>query len=363
MKAEGESAPESLDAWHQHKGAQWRDLAGCRVVASYGDIASEVLTLREGCGLIERRWIEAMLLSGEDRQRFLNGYVTCDVVSLAAGEGAYGFFTNAQGRILSDVVIFASPETLRVELPAARVEPLVEHLSRFIIVDRVELAPAPPQARWVLLGVGAGELVRRLAPSIAESFWSPIEADLAGQRIELWRDRPLGVEVYGIAAAVDGAAAVAEALLDQGAVPVGFAAVETLRVEAGVPRYGADFDEANFPQETGFEEAVSYAKGCYLGQEVVARIHYRGGVKHHLRSLIVEGREAPETGGPVLYEDRKVGRLGSASFSAPMGQMVGLTIIHRKAAESGTMVVLDGGVAARVEEPAFVAAAIARSVA
>jgi folate-binding protein YgfZ len=362
VKAEGESAPESLDAWHQHKGGEWRDLPGCRVVDSYGDVASEVLTLREGCGLIERRWVEAFLVSGEDRQRFLNGYVTCDVAPLEVGEGTYGFFTTSQGRILSDAVIFVGSEALRVEVPTGRAESLIEHLSRFIIADRVELAPAGAQARWALLGTGADELVRNLAPSITESFWSSIETEVGGRRIELWRDRSLGVEAYGVVAVGDEAASVAESLVAEGAVPVGFAAVETLRVEAGVPRYGADFDEANFPQETGFEDAISYTKGCYLGQEIVARIHYRGGVNHHLRSLLVEGSEVPETGGSVLYEDKQVGRLGSASFSAVLGHTIGLTILHRKAAESGTRVVLEGGVVARVEEPAFLAATIATPV-
>ena len=130
-----------MDTWHDQQGAQWRLVDSERVVADYGDSAAEARALHDGCGVVERRWRRAFWVRGEDRGRFLNAYLTCDVVALEAGQGVRGFFTSSQGRILADAVITVHGEGLRVEVPAGRVETLLEHLGRYILADRVELAP------------------------------------------------------------------------------------------------------------------------------------------------------------------------------------------------------------------------------
>jgi len=113
-----------------------------------------------------------------------------------------------------------------------------------------------------------------------------------------------------------------------------------LRVEAGIPRFGQDFGPDNFPQETGDESAVSYTKGCYLGQEVVARIHYRGGVQKALRRLELDGD--PKPGSTLLFEDREVGKATSIVRTLE-GRTIGLGIIHKRAAEPGTRLEVAGG--------------------
>ena len=108
-----------------------------------------------------------------------------------------------------------------------------------------------------------------------------------------------------------------------------------LRVEAGIPRFGQDFGPANFPQETGIDEAVSYTKGCYLGQEIVARIHYRGGVQNLLRGLVFDGERG--RGRALLHEGREAGKATSVVRSTATGKTVGLSILHKRAAEPGTV--------------------------
>lgn len=364
MNADLESAPGALEAWHRQHGAQWRENLGRRIVGTYGDVASELAVLRQGWGLIEQRWVEGFVVSGEDRRRFLNGYLTCDVASLEPGGGAYGFFTSAQGRVLADAVVTASEEGLRVDVADGRSGPLIEHLSRYILADRVEIRAESPAVRWLLVGAEADSVAERLGAQPPRDLWSTVTHDLAGAVVAIRRERALGPPVLGLRVAAAEAAAVADALLALGARPVGFDAIEVLRLEAGVPRYGADFDEAHFPQEIGFDDAVSYTKGCYLGQEVVARIHYRGHVNHQLCGLRIDGNVVLVPGA-VEFEGQEVGRLGSAAFSSALGGTIALAVLHRKAAASGTQVLLaahegqvETRIEARVEEPGFAAVEI-----
>ena len=173
----------------------------------------------------------------------------------------------------------------------------------------------------------------------------------------LQRSGWLGTEAFTLWVSASIASHLAERLLEiPGVVPAGFEALEVLRTEAGLARFGRDFGPENFPQETGAEEAaVSYTKGCYLGQEVVARIHYRGGVQKTLRGLDFGTGPAPEPGAPLLHEGRESGTATTVVGSVALGRPIGLAILHRRAAEPGTRLELPGGGAAEVRELPFVA--------
>jgi len=131
-------------------------------------------------------------------------------------------------------------------------------------------------------------------------------------------------------------------------VPVGREALEVVRTEAGLPSFGQDFGPQNFPQETGATEAVSFTKGCYLGQEVVARIHYRGGVQKTLCGLVFDGPAVPAPGTALLFEGREAGTLGTAVHSLALDRPIGLAILHRRAAAPGSRLELAGGGPAEV---------------
>ena len=324
------------------------------MVAHYGDSGSELRGLREGCGVADRRWRKAFWVRGEDRVRFLNAYLTCDVADLTVGCGVVGFFTSAQGRILADAVVTCSDGGLRVEVPASRVEPLIEHLTRFVLADRVELTVEQDRATLLLAGPGIDSLLEASGVELPTAAWSWLEATVDGCALEIrregWTD---SFSSYSILAPAGDGPAVLDALLERGAIPVGFDALETLRIEAGVPRYGAEFDDRRFPQEVGFEDAVSYTKGCYLGQEVVARIHYRGHINHHLRALVGKSTSVPPPGAAIELDGEPVGEVGSAVFSSRLEAVIGLAVLHRKAIEQGTQVVVAGTGAMRVETPGF----------
>jgi folate-binding protein YgfZ len=315
--------------------------------ATTSTTAEEYRALREGCGLADRSWMGRLEILGADRHRFLNAYVTCDVKSLAPGEGAYGFVTSHQGRILSDFVVTALEDRLWLLLPPGQDEAVAQHLRKYILADRVEVLPLADMLPVTLIGPRAAEALgdAGLPPP---GDWRHVRSRVHGTEVELQRSGRLGAEAYTLWVSASIAGPLIEGLLEIPAVQrVSAEALEVLRAEAGIPRFGQDFGPENFPQETGAEEAVSYTKGCYLGQEVVARIHYRGGVQKTLRGLIFDG-PAPAPGTPLLYDGREAGAATTVVESPALGRPVGLAILHRRAAAPGTRLEVQGGGTAEV---------------
>ena len=331
-----------LARFHERLGAAFEPQDGILVPVRYSSIAEEYRALREGCGLADRSWTGRLEILGADRQRFLNAYVTCDVKSLAPGEGAYGFFTNPQGRILSDLVVLAHEDRLWLQLPAGREEAMASHLRKYVLADRVEIRGLEDMLPISLVGPRAAQALG--ASELPAGDWRHVRTTLHGSEVALQRTPRLGAEAYTFWISASIARLLIERLLESPEVkPVGLAAMEVLRVEAGVPRFGRDFGPENFPQETGADDAVSYTKGCYLGQEVVARIHYRGGVQKALRGLAFDTGSSPLPGAPLLYEGREVGTAGTVVDSMALALPVGLAILHRRAAAAGTRLDFAGG--------------------
>lgn len=305
------------------------------------------LALRETCAVVERSEAGRIELAGADRQRFANAYLTCEVKTLAPGSGIYGFLTSAQGRILSDAVVLALEDRLWMEVGPGQEEPVVGHLKKYILADRVEVRPLADMVPVSLIGPGAAAILGAGLPGEA---WAHTHHSVLGTGVRLQRGGPAVPWDYTLWAAASEAPGLIEKLEEAGARRVGFEALEALRVEKGLPRFGRDYGPENFPQETGLEEAVNYTKGCYLGQEVVARIHYRGGVQKVLRGLVFEGETAPEPGTALLADGREAGSVGSVVRSPALGRTAGLAILHRRAAAPGTRLELAGGGAAEVRE-------------
>jgi folate-binding protein YgfZ len=301
---------------------------------------------RSGRAYARRDEISVVEFTGADRHRFLNGLVTCDVANLQAGQSVYGFCTSIQGKILSDLWVTSFEESLLLEAPRDRAGFLEEHLSKYRIADRVEIkrrsdvvAVTVFQAKGELLGAfdrSRKEGAVRIESVVGAAISLPrivagIEAEV------LWAGQS---EIEGWIEALDAAG---KRTMDAGEW-------NCLHVEAGQLRYGIDFDERNFPQETGLADlGVSYTKGCYLGQEVVARIHYRGGVQRLPRGLRFDSG-LPE-GEELLLEDRAVGRIGATATSPTLGP-IGLAIVHQRGAEVGIVLrTTNGGNAVVVELP------------
>jgi aminomethyltransferase len=308
--------------------------------------AAEMAALRDGVALarIERDRLD---LAGPDRVRFLHNLITCEVRELAAGHATRGFLTHVKGGVLADADIVAFDDRFRLVLPAGRGEPIRDHLEQHRIVERVEVAVRADLAAVALRGAGAPELLDSIgAPPLEPGEWRQIE--ITGIPLSVRREirgREPRYELECPSTGLD--CVVAELRRSTPLAAISNGAVELARIEDGELAWGVDYGAENFPQEAGEEEAVSFTKGCYLGQEVVARIHYRGGVQRLARRLRFDAGARVAPGADLLLEDRPVGRATSIAREPAEGRLMALALVHRRAA-AGVRLVTSGGDGAEV---------------
>jgi folate-binding protein YgfZ len=276
----------------------------------------EYTRLRESVGLLDRSERGKAIFRGPEAADFLQGQVTNDVEALQRGTGCYAALLTAKGKMLADMRILRGPAWLWLDTEIAAL-PAVAKMIRTYSIGRDVQPENVTDSRAILSLVGpAADDALDVAPPGAE------HALVEGEH-GLYVRTDLGVDVICDSADAD---AVRSALGVEGA---SVAAVECLRVESGRPRYGIDLDEDTIPQEAGLNErAVSFDKGCYVGQETVARLHYKGKPNRRLRGLRLDGPAT--TGEEVRLGDRPVGRIGSAAVS-PVHGPIALALIRREA--------------------------------
>jgi folate-binding protein YgfZ len=330
----------------EQAGALFTEVAGRSVVRHYGDSLAEYRAVREGVGVAERSDRARIRMWGKDPAKMLHGMVTNDVANAAAGQGVYAAMLTPKGRMLAELRAFLRALTeVLVELPREALAGTSEHLRKFV----------PPMfARWAdvsdevdqigVYGPHAAALLERvLGASFGEMEEDAFrEATFGDAAVMVAATRYVGGEPgFDLFTAPTVLAGVWTALLehgaDLGARPVGLAAIETLRIEAGRPRYGAELSEEVIPteafEETGMmERAISFTKGCYTGQEVIVRIAHRGHVNRHLRGFRLGDGTAPAAGAPLFNAEtgKEVGRLTSVAFSPMLGEAVALGYARRE---------------------------------
>jgi folate-binding protein YgfZ len=307
-------------------------------------LAAEYRALTDACGLVDRSERGKLALTGPEAKAFLQGQVTNDVESLEAGTGAYAAFLSHKGKMQGDLRILDTGDELLLDTERPALQGLFNMIRRYKLGMDVELHKRTLETGLLSL---IGPDARRIAGAegLPDREHANAHAELAGRGV-LLAITDAGVDVF---AAADDLDAVRAALVAAGAVQVGEDAAEVVRVERGRPRWGHELDDTVIPQEAGLNErAVSFTKGCYVGQETVARLHYRGKPNRHLRGLRLAEPVAPGT--PLMLGERKVGIVGSAVVSPAHGP-IALAIVRREA-EPGAA--LDaGGVAAEVVELPF----------
>jgi len=290
------------------------EYAGAETVLNFGSAAEELNALRRGCGVFDLGWRGKLVVSGEDRVRWLNGMVTNNTRDLAQDFGNYNFVLSAQGRIQGDLLAFQRGEFYVLESEARQVAGIREFLERFIIMDEVEIGDI--SARLTSIGV-AGPLALKVLAGAGLEPGAPrvgqlLDGSWHGMGFSLVRDPVERRNWYELWLAPENVEAFWNALVAAGAVPVGAEALEWQRILLGLPRVGLDTGARMMPQETGQEYALHYTKGCYIGQEIVERIHARGQVHRGLAGLIVEG-ELPPPGSKVLAGEKEIGEVTSSA--------------------------------------------------
>ncbi len=333
-----------LRALHEARGAAFAEVASFRLPNHYGDARAELQRLQESCGVADLSDRSRLELVGDDRARFLQGQITCDVLALEEGEGTFGFMTNGKGRVMATAVVRALADRLWLELPAGRARPIKEHLEKYIVMDRVEVRRLDELLPIAIVGESASPTIATLAVDTASDVlatpWAHRRVTLGGTQVHLGRHERLGAPAY-VAWISEGIAdlVVSGWLEDTDLELVGHEALESQRIAAGVASWGRDFDDANLPQESGIEGAIDWEKGCYLGQEVVARLHYRGQAARQLRRLEFEEEVAASllVGAELLLDDRPAGSLTSLASRSTEGRVPALAMLQRRALEPGTV--------------------------
>ena len=288
--------------------------------------------MRGGCALVDRSERGKLALSGPEAKEFLHGQVTNDIEGLEPGAGCYAAFLTHKGKMLGDLRVLDTGDELLLDCERATLQELFNMIRRFKLGRAVELHNRTLESGLLsLVGPAARELGG--AADLPEAEHSHRVGELGGAPVRLVVT-DLGVDV--LCAATD-TERVAAALVAAGAVPAAESAAEIRRVETGRPRYGLELDAGVIPQEAGINErAVSFTKGCYVGQETVARLHYRGKPNRHLRGLRLTGPAA--TGDSLHAGEREVGRLGSVVESPTFGP-IALALVRREAAPGDLLAV------------------------
>jgi folate-binding protein YgfZ len=281
--------------------------------------------------------------------------ISNNVRDLAAGQGVYAFVLNPQGHILGDLHIHNRGDYFVLETDAAQADKLYPHLKRFIIMDQVEFKPVEQASAIGLQGRNAEEILR--AAGIEVPALQPLhaaEVKRGADRLSIIRgDNPLAPD-YELWPAADPASSLWDALIKAGATPAGAEAVELARIAAGIPRYGQDIRERDLPQETGQMRALSFTKGCYIGQEIVERIRARGKVHRGWTGFRVMDGPLPAPGSKVQAAGKEIGEVTSAAMlPGPAADIaVALGYIRNEAGTPGTSVEI-GPTRARVEALPF----------
>jgi folate-binding protein YgfZ len=340
---------------------------GAATATSFGDVQSELATLRTGCSVYDLGFRAKLSVSGRDRVRWLNGMVSNNIRDLAAGHGVYAFLLNPQGRILGDLYAYNHGGSFLIDTDQSQVENILAIFKRYIIMDKVDIANlrerltaigvAGPKSKEVLRAAGIG------IPELAALQFVTPQCKCECECVECTVVRSDAArEAYEIWIAPDSARKVWDALLSAEASPVGCEALEQDRIALGIPVYGVDIRERDLPQETGQTRALSFTKGCYIGQEIVERIRSRGNVHRQFTGFLVESGATTSPGTKIVAGEKEVGEITSAAVleTREGPRTIALGYIRREAGEAGREVMIGGEKAAVAEMPLGDAAVMAK---
>jgi len=299
--------------------------------------------LREECGLLDRSERGQLLVTGSEAADYLQGQLTNDIEAIEPGEGAYAALLDRKGHMQGDMRVLRPGEgpDLLLDTEPEALAAVRRHLGMYKVGRDADVVDVTAE-RAILSLIGPRAVEVAGSAALPENACE--EVTIAGTPV-LAVGTAEGIDlIFG----ADNHERVTDALLAAGAAVVSPEAVEILRIEAGRPRFGAEMGTATMPAEAGIvEQAVSFTKGCYIGQETVARLHYKGKPNRHLRGLKLSGAEGAKPGDPVLLREKEVGTLGSSGVSPAFGP-IGLAILRREAEPGATVAVGEDGVTAEV---------------
>jgi folate-binding protein YgfZ len=329
--------------YHEDLGAR---LDPGKIPLSYSDPEKEYWTIKRTVGLADISNVGRLRITGKDRVSFLNGLLTNDVSQLKENSGQHSALLNSKARVLADLHLYAQTDGFLIDTGESPASHVKEILDRFIITEDVHVIDATLDlVQMTIQGPKSSEAIKQVLGAEAQDLKQFEQKDLGPSTI-IARDRT-GQSGYDIVLPVLEAEPVWHGFLlnggEIGINPVGSRALEILRLEAGYPKYAADIDENTIVLEAGFKDALNFTKGCYLGQEVVARATHIGRVNKQLVRLEIETRDPVPPRSKLMSDGKEAGFITSAAFSPGLGRVASLGYANREFAKEGTKVNVQSG--------------------
>jgi folate-binding protein YgfZ len=345
--------PLALHEFHAALNARFTEVNGMEVVDDYGDWLAEHAALRNTAGVLDLSFRSRLVLTGADRVRLLNGQVTNNVKDLPTGQGCYAALVTNKGRMQSDLNIHILPEEILLDFEPGLSGAIADRFNKFIIADDVQIVDAAPHYGLLSIqGPEAWPVVKRVGLNLAmpeKPFHSRSAKDETLGEIYCMNQPRVGSTGFDLFAPISSLAAIADRLIAAakavGGRVCGWRALETARIEAGIPRFGAEMDEMNLAPEAGIESrAISYTKGCYIGQEVIARIRTYGQVAKALRGLRFanDAQKLPRKGDKLIAGEKEAGYVCSAVRSPTLNANIGMGYVRREHNQIGKELAVKG---------------------
>jgi folate-binding protein YgfZ len=322
-------------------------VAGHSVVLHYGDVAAEYAALRAGAMLVDRSARGRFRVEGSHAADVLTGLLTNDVKALTPGHGLYAAALTPKGKIIADVRLFADGDGFLADVPPRATAGWMAALKKYVNPRVAPYRDESGKTRGVgLFGPAARRILVAVLGVTSDALaalppYGHLAAEIAAQPVRIARVPDLELEGYELFFAAELHGELWHRLVAAGAMPSGLLAWDIARIEAGRPEWGVDIDDSTIPQEANLDElhAISYTKGCYVGQEVVARVHFRGHVNRHLRGLLC-GQTEPPPEKAVLIDDKgkQVGDVRSSAMSPRLGA-IALAMVRREVEPGTTLTV------------------------
>ena len=350
-----------LTELHQRSGAVFVEQDDWLVPDHFGDFVAEYQSVRTAAGLFDLSHRALLQFAGPDRVSFLQGMLSNDVRLLKMFDGQQATILTQQGRVIADVRVLCAMNSIYLDFWEPLKEKIVAHLNRYLVADEVEIND--PNDQWMMLSL-QGPRAQNILGGLLANTELPARPDqhamvqFDGVSVCVVRADRTGHNGFDLVAQNSCLQTFALRLEQLGASWVGARAQNALRIEAGMPRYGVDFNEENLLLEVGLDNSYSYTKGCYLGQEVVERIRSRGHVNRKLCGLLLDGSTPANAGDAIVTAGNEVGKITSSVASIALNRPIALGYIHRDFWSPGTALSIpreDGAIRATVTTLPFVA--------
>jgi folate-binding protein YgfZ len=327
--------------------AQFISWFGWEIPDHYGDPAREYQAILESVAVLDLCYAGKLLVTGRDRVRYLHNMLSNDIKNLRAGSGCYATLLTHQGRMESDLHVYALQESFLLECGPAGKDRLLQTLQKYIVGDVVEVVDRSTD--WAMLSLQGPGSRAALEPYAGTSLGELEDLQLKtvprnGADWHIIRHDRTGCGGFDLWIPAHQADAVWNDLTEELHLPpAGLQALNVLRTEAGIPWYGVDMDERNLPMEFGLDNAVSYNKGCYRGQEIVARVTQRGHLNRRIAAVALNAPSPPRREAPLTAGDESAGAVTSAVHSPRLGRPLALALLKIEFVQPGTMLEVTDG--------------------